>query len=161
MVNADLLKKHAGQYKMTRDTAGEYHKQLFTLHPELAKYYDAEDIDPDSVLKVCNADDMRYLAYSSAIQAQKFIMLGQQELQCFFRLPTVVNDERSWRSALSDFKETFGENNNMPMKEFNKVYDAFFAAMQKHAGGVTAEQKKEWMALFDKAYEDMKKWGWY
>ncbi|VDM63860.1 unnamed protein product [Angiostrongylus costaricensis] len=144
MVNVDLLKKHAGQYKMTRDTAGEYHKQLFTLHPELAKYYDAEDIDPDSVLK-----------------AQKFVMLGQQELQCFFRLPTVVNDERSWRSALSDFKETFSENNNMSMKEFNKVYDAFFAAMQKHAGGVTAEQKKEWMVLFNKAYADMKKWGWY
>ncbi|KAJ1369199.1 hypothetical protein KIN20_030605 [Parelaphostrongylus tenuis] len=43
-------------------------EMLFTLHPELAKYYDAEDIDPDSIPK-----------------AQKFLLLGQQELQAFFR----------------------------------------------------------------------------
>ena len=57
-----------------------------------------------------------------------------------------------------------------------KVGDAFLAAMEKHAGGVTAEQKKvrqvgkesktvtalqEWEALFAKAYGDMKTWGWY
>ncbi|VDO99540.1 unnamed protein product [Heligmosomoides polygyrus] len=143
MVNTDLLKKHASQYKLTRDTAGEYHKQLFTLHPELAKYYDAEDIDPDSIPK-----------------AQKFIMLGQQELQFFFRLPTVLNDERDWRSTLASFKETFSEI-DMPMKEFCKVTDAFLAAMQKNAGGVSAEQKKEWEALLNKAYADMKTWGWY
>ncbi|KJH50380.1 hypothetical protein DICVIV_03460 [Dictyocaulus viviparus] len=118
--------------------------RLFTLHPELAKYYDAEDLDPNSVLK-----------------AQKFMMLGQQELQCFFQLPSTVHDERSWRSALSNIKETYSENNNMSLKEFNKVYDAFLAAMQKNAGGVTDEQKKEWIALLNKAYEDMKKWGWY
>ncbi|EPB80168.1 hypothetical protein ANCCEY_00723 [Ancylostoma ceylanicum] len=143
MVNVDLLKKHASQYKLTRDTAGEYHKQLFTLHPEIAKYYDAEDIDPDSIPK-----------------AQKFIMLGQQELQFFFRLPDVVDNERQWRSALSSFKETFGDN-NVPMSEFNKVTDAFLAAMQKNAGGVTPEQKKEWEELLAKAYADMKTWGWY
>ncbi|KAK6049640.1 hypothetical protein COOONC_12855, partial [Cooperia oncophora] len=47
------------------------------------------------------------------------------------------------------------------LPEFNKVPAAFLAAMEKHAGGVTAEQKKEWEALFDKAYSDMKSWGWF
>ncbi|XGW11419.1 hypothetical protein V3C99_012707 [Haemonchus contortus] len=143
MVNADLLKKHASAYKLTRDTAAEFHKQLFTLHPELAKYYDAEDIDPDRIPK-----------------AQKFIMLGQQELQFLFRLPAVINEERDWRSALGQIKEAYSDF-NFPISEFNKVPDAFLAAMEKHAGGVTPEQKKEWEALFDKAYKDMKSWGWY
>lgn len=44
---------------------------------------------------------------------------------------------------------------------FKKVTDAFLAAMQKNAGGVTPEQKKEWEALLAKAYADMKTWGWY
>ncbi|CAJ0605920.1 unnamed protein product [Cylicocyclus nassatus] len=143
MVNKDLLKKHASQYKLTKDTAGEYHKQLFKLHPEMAKYYDAEDIDPDSIPK-----------------AMKFVMLGQQELQFFFRLPDVVDQDRQWRSALSSFKETFSDN-NVPLNEFNKVTDAFLAAMEKNAGGVTPEQKKEWEELLAKAYADMKTWGWY
>lgn len=96
----------------------------------------------------------------------------------FFSLPTVLNDERDWRSTLASFKETFSEI-DMPMKEFcvssvliaidfidrcfvlQKVTDAFLAAMQKNAGGVSAEQKKEWEALLNKAYADMKTWGWY
>ena len=142
-MNGDLLAKHCAAYKMSRDSAGEYHKQLFTLHPELASHYDAEDIDPDSIPK-----------------AQKFQMRGQQELSNFFRLPKVVDQERPWRSALSEFKEVYSEI-DFPMAEFNKVGDAFLAAMEKHAGGVTAEQKKEWEALFAKAYGDMKTWGWY
>ncbi|KAK6037762.1 hypothetical protein COOONC_24733 [Cooperia oncophora] len=60
MVNAELLKKHTSAYKLTRDTAAEYHKQLFTLHPDLAKYYDAEDIDPDRIPKAsCVINDER------------------------------------------------------------------------------------------------------
>jgi len=33
--------------------------------------------------------------------------------------------------------------------------------MSKHAGGVTAEQKKNWEELLKQAYADMKTWGWY
>ena len=33
--------------------------------------------------------------------------------------------------------------------------------MEKNAGGVTAEQKKNWEELLNKAYADMKTWGWY
>lgn len=35
------------------------------------------------------------------------------------------------------------------------------AVMEKHAGGVSPDQKKNWDALFDKAYADMKQWNWY
>lgn len=28
MVNAEILKEHAAKYKINKDTAGEYHKQL-------------------------------------------------------------------------------------------------------------------------------------
>lgn len=42
-----------------------------------------------------------------------------------------------------------------------KVIDPFLATMEKHAGGMTAEQKKEWTELLNKAYADMKTWGWY
>ncbi|GMR39686.1 hypothetical protein PMAYCL1PPCAC_09881 [Pristionchus mayeri] len=143
MVNVDLLQKHCQAYKLTRDSAGEYHKQLFTRHPEIAAYYNAEDIDPDSIPK-----------------SQKFQMAGQQELQFFFRLPAASVDDKKFRSALCEFKEVFSDN-GIPMTEFNKVPDAFLAAMEKHAGGVNAEQKKEWLALFAKACADMKTWGWY
>ncbi|CAD6193787.1 unnamed protein product [Caenorhabditis auriculariae] len=143
MVNADLLTQHASNYKLTKDNAAEYFVQLFTKHPELAEHWNADGIDPDSLAK-----------------AQRFIMLGMQEMQLFFRLPKTIADERQWRSALSGVKESFGDN-DCSLKEFNKVSDAFLAAMEKHAGGVTAEQKKEWNSLFDKAYADMKTWGWY
>uniref|UniRef100_A0AC34G1A3 Globin family profile domain-containing protein n=1 Tax=Panagrolaimus sp. ES5 TaxID=591445 RepID=A0AC34G1A3_9BILA len=143
MVNTDLLKKHAQQYKLGKDTAGEYHRQLFKLHPELAEAYDAEDIDPDAVLK-----------------SQKFIMYGMAELQYFFRLPDALGDDRKWRTALSSFKEQYGDV-GFPLDKFNKTIDAFLAAMEKNAGGVTSEQKKNWEELLNKAYADMKTWGWY
>lgn len=46
-------------------------------------------------------------------------------------------------------------------RRFQKTIDAFIAAMEKNAGGVTAEQKKNWEELLNKAYADMKSWGWY
>ncbi|KHN88958.1 hypothetical protein Tcan_05310 [Toxocara canis] len=143
MVNTELLTKHAAQYKLSKDTAGEFHKQLFKKHPDMAAFYDAEDLDPDSIPK-----------------SQKFIMHGMSELQFFFKLPQAFSDERKWRSALSSFKDQY-EDVGVPMKEFNKTTDAFLAAMEKNAGGVTAEQKKDWEELLAKAYADMKTWGWY
>uniref|UniRef100_A0A0N5A833 GLOBIN domain-containing protein n=1 Tax=Syphacia muris TaxID=451379 RepID=A0A0N5A833_9BILA len=143
MVNTELLKKHAANYKLTRDTAGEFHKQLFKLHKDMAEYYNAEDIDPDSISK-----------------SQKFIMMGMSELQFFFRLPDTFGDDRKWRSALSSFKEQY-EDVGVPLKEFNKTTDAFLAAMAVNAGGVSDEQKQEWEALLAKAYDDMKSWGWF
>ncbi|MFH4980644.1 hypothetical protein AB6A40_007353 [Gnathostoma spinigerum] len=143
MVNVDLLKQHCAQYKLSRNNAGEYHRHLFKLHPEMAPFYDAEDLDPDSVPK-----------------SQKFLMYGMTELQSFFSLPAAFGDEHKWRSALANFKEHY-EDVGIPMKEFNKTTDAFLAAMEKNAGGVTAEQKANWEELLAKAYEDMKKWGWY
>uniref|UniRef100_A0A0M3I8Y4 GLOBIN domain-containing protein n=1 Tax=Ascaris lumbricoides TaxID=6252 RepID=A0A0M3I8Y4_ASCLU len=109
----------------------------------MAAYYDAEDLDPDSISK-----------------SQKFIMHGMSELQFFFKLPQVFDDERKWRSALSSFKDQY-EDVGVPMKEFNKTTDAFLAAMEKNAGGVTEEQKTNWEELLSKAYADMKTWGWY
>ncbi|VDK51734.1 unnamed protein product [Anisakis simplex] len=143
MVNAELLKNHAAQYKLTKDTAGEYHKQLFKLHPDMAVHYDAEDLDPDTIPR-----------------SQKFIMHGMSELQYFFKLPQVIDDDRKWRSALSAFKDQY-EDVGVPMEKFNKTTDAFLAAMALHAGGVTDEQKANWEELLAKAYADMKTWGWY
>ncbi|PAV57247.1 hypothetical protein WR25_07747 [Diploscapter pachys] len=143
MVNADLLTKHAANFKVTKDNAAEYFKQLFTKHRDIAEHYNAEDIDPDSILK-----------------SQRYIMMGMSEVQLFLRLPKTVSDERQWRSALSGFKESFGDN-SVPMSKFNKVIDPFLATMEKYAGGMTAEQKKEWTELLNKAYADMKTWGWY
>uniref|UniRef100_A0A914EKB3 Globin n=2 Tax=Acrobeloides nanus TaxID=290746 RepID=A0A914EKB3_9BILA len=143
MVNTDLLKKHASQYKITKDTAGEYHKQLFKLHRDVAEDYGAEDIDPDAVGK-----------------AQKYIMFGMSELQYFFRLPEAFGDDRKWRSALSTFKEHY-DDVGVPLSKFNKTTDAFLAAMEKNAGGVTAEQKKDWTELLKTAYDNMKSWGWF
>ena len=106
------------------------------------------------------------------------------ELQYFFRLPeafgklmrlarNVLGDDRKWRTALSSFKEHYGDVGaslskfNVSLNEwsivgrFQKTTDAFLSAMEKHAGGVTAEQKKNWEELLKKAYEDMKSWGWF
>ncbi|KAI6175364.1 GLOBIN domain-containing protein [Aphelenchoides bicaudatus] len=143
MVNAELLQKHAAQFKLSKNNATEFHKQLFTKHPELAEPYDADGIDPDS------------LSHS-----QKFVMYGMNEMQYFFKLPSSLKDERTWRSALSNFKEHYSDV-GVPLNSFNKVNDAFLAAMEKHAGGVTAEQKKNWEELLNKAYKDMKEWKWY
>ncbi|KAH7725446.1 myoglobin [Aphelenchoides avenae] len=143
MVNADLLKKHASQYKLSKGTAAEFHRQLFTLHPELAEPYGADGIDPDSI-----------------VNSQKFIMYGMSELQYFFKLPDAVSDERQWRQALTNFKEHYGDI-DAPLKEFHKTTDAFLKAMEKNAGGVSAEQKKNWEELLKKAYSDMKSWGWF
>jgi hypothetical protein len=42
-----------------------------------------------------------------------------------------------------------------------KTKDAFLFTVQKHAGGLSAEQKKNWEELFNKATTDMKQWGWF
>ncbi|KAI6206773.1 GLOBIN domain-containing protein [Aphelenchoides besseyi] len=118
-------------------------RRLFTKHPELAEPYDADGIDPDS------------LGHS-----QKFVMYGMSELQYFFKLPESLENDRKWRSALSNFKEHYSDV-GVPLDSFNKVTDAFLAAMEKNAGGVSAEQKKNWEELLKKAYDDMKSWKWF
>lgn len=75
--------------------------RLFKKHPEIAAYYGAEDLDPDSIPK-----------------SQKFVMMGMSELQYFFKLPEVFGDERKWRSALSVIKDHY-EEVGVPMSEFN------------------------------------------
>ena len=100
---------------------------MFKLHPELAEPYDAEGIDPDSVSN-----------------SQKFIMYGMNELQYFFRLPEVVGDERKWRSALSSFKEQYGDV-GFPLDKFNVslcffllfLMLGFFNVTLKRGGDVT------------------------
>ncbi|CAJ0567218.1 unnamed protein product, partial [Mesorhabditis spiculigera] len=143
MVNAQLLKDHAAKYKLGRDTAAEYFRQLFTKHQSLAQYYDAEDLDPDSLPR-----------------SQKFVMQGMQEMQTFFRLPDAVGDEKKLRGALGDFKNIYDEN-KFPIAEWGKTLDGFLAAMEKHAGGVSAEEKKGWEEVWKTSMEHMKKWGWY
>ncbi|KAI6180946.1 GLOBIN domain-containing protein [Aphelenchoides besseyi] len=106
---------------------------LFTKHPELAEPYDADGIDPDS------------LGHS-----QKFVMYGMSEMQYFFKLPESLENDRKWRSALSNFKEHYSDV-GVPLESFNKVTDAFLAAMEKNAGGVSAEQKKNWEELLKKS----------
>ncbi|VDN52906.1 unnamed protein product [Dracunculus medinensis] len=117
--------------------------RLFKKHPEIAAYYGAEDLDPDSIPK-----------------SQKFVMMGMSELQYFFKLPEVFGDERKWRSALSVIKDHY-EEVGVPMSEFNKATEPLLAALEKNAGGMTNEQRSNWQEMLKKAYEDMKKWGWY
>uniref|UniRef100_A0A2K6WNB5 Globin domain-containing protein n=2 Tax=Onchocerca TaxID=6281 RepID=A0A2K6WNB5_ONCVO len=143
MVEVECLKNHTKQCEMSKDVAGEYYKQLFKMHKNLAKYYDAEDIDPDAIPR-----------------SQKFVMYGMRELQYFFKLPHVYGDDRKWKSALSAFKDHY-EELDMPLTDFIKSKGALMAVMEKHAGGVSPDQKKNWDALFDKAYVDMKQWNWY
>ncbi|KAI1732912.1 hypothetical protein Ddc_01814 [Ditylenchus destructor] len=140
VVNADLLKKHASQLKVTKDSGADYYKELFTKHPQLGDLYGAPD--PDMIAR-----------------AQKFIMFAMNELQFFISLPINFGQERPWRSALSNFKEHYGDV-DVPLKEFNKTIDAFLVVMAKHAGGLSAEQKKSWEEMLAKAYSDMKTWGW-
>uniref|UniRef100_A0A7E4V922 GLOBIN domain-containing protein n=1 Tax=Panagrellus redivivus TaxID=6233 RepID=A0A7E4V922_PANRE len=143
MINTELLQDHARQYKLSKATAVEYHKQLFQLHPELAEPYNAEDLDPESLQR-----------------SQKFIIQGMSELQNFFALPTAFGDDRKWRNALVAFKEQYGDI-GLSLEEFHKVTGAFLAAMNKNAGGVSNEQKKNWEELLTVAYESMKKYGWF
>lgn len=51
--------------------------------------------------------------------------------------------------------------NSFKQLRLQKLTDAFLATMSKYAGGLSAEQKKNWEELLAKAYADMKKWGWY
>lgn len=53
--------------------------------------------------------------------------------------------------------------NRLPHQPFpsQKTVDSFLTVMSKHAGGVTAEQKKNWEELLKQAYGDMKQWGWF
>jgi len=141
MVNAELLQKHAGQLKLGKDPAIDYYKQLFSKYPDVCDAYGGPD--PDSIGR-----------------SQRFIMLAMNELQYFTTLPKNLADDRAWRSALSQFKEHYGDA-EVSLKEFNKSKDAFFAVLSKHAGGLSAEQKKNWEELLDKAYKDMKGWGWF
>lgn len=66
--------------------------RLFTIHPETAKFFDAEDLDPDTIPK-----------------SSKFQMYGQAELRYFFELPNAVDDARRWRQALASLKEHYGD----------------------------------------------------
>ena len=140
MVNTEILKKQASQYKLTKETAVDYYKILFSKHEDLANEY---GIDADSVG-----------------HSQKFIMMAMSELQYFFQLPGNFGQERQWRSALANFKEHYGDS-DISLKYFNKTFDAFFESLQKHAGGLNTEQKTNWEELLKQAYADMKQWGWY
>uniref|UniRef100_A0AC35U6Y2 GLOBIN domain-containing protein n=1 Tax=Rhabditophanes sp. KR3021 TaxID=114890 RepID=A0AC35U6Y2_9BILA len=142
VINSDALKAQIKNYKLNKDTAAEYHVQLFTLHPNFAKYYGADDIDPESLHK-----------------SQKFIMQGMSELQYFFRLVNSYGNAGEWRSALSNFKEHYNDC-EIPLAKFNEVADALIAAMNKNAGGCTPEVKQSWTELVNKGMEDMRTFGW-
>lgn len=75
--------------------------RLFKRHPELADAYGADGIDPDRLGA-----------------SQKFVMYGSSELQYFFQLPNTFGEDRKWRSALSNFKEQYGDI-DLSLKEFN------------------------------------------
>jgi hypothetical protein len=47
-------------------------------------------------------------------------MYGMSEMQYFFKLPASLKDERTWRSALSNFKEHYSDV-GVPLISFNKV----------------------------------------
>lgn len=142
MVNAELLQKHIQQFKLSKDAGATYYKELFSKHSDVADAYGG--VDPDTVGK-----------------SQRYVMLAMNELGVLMQLPThVAGEERSWRSALSNVKEHYSDA-DVSLSLFSKTKDAWLATIQKHAGGLTAEQKKSWEELFDKAAADMKKWGWY
>ncbi|CAK5041864.1 unnamed protein product [Meloidogyne enterolobii] len=124
MVNGELLKKQIQQFKLGKDAAADYYKELFSKHSDVADAYGG--VDPETAL---------------------------------MQLPEHVKDERSWRSSLSNVKEHYSDS-DVPLSNFIKTKDAWLAIMQKYAGGLSAEQKKEWEELFTKASSDMKKWGW-
>uniref|UniRef100_A0A914I8D1 Globin family profile domain-containing protein n=2 Tax=Globodera TaxID=31242 RepID=A0A914I8D1_GLORO len=140
MVNSELLQKHVQQLKMGKPAAIDYYKELFSKHSDVAEAYGG--IEPDAVGR-----------------SQRYVMLAINELQAFVQMPTNLADDRSWRSALSNFKEHYSDA-DVPLKYFGKTKDAFLTVLQKHAGGLNAEQKKNWEELMEKANADMKKWGW-
>uniref|UniRef100_A0A0N5A3H3 GLOBIN domain-containing protein n=1 Tax=Parastrongyloides trichosuri TaxID=131310 RepID=A0A0N5A3H3_PARTI len=142
-INIDVLKSQVSKYKLDKNTAPEYHVQLFTLEPEMAEYYGADGIDPDCL-------------YSS----QKFIMQGMNEIQSFFRLVNSYGDDSAWRQACSNFKELYNDN-EIPLEKFSKVTNAIVAAISKHTGDISPEQKESWKNLIQKASDDMKSFGWY
>uniref|UniRef100_A0A0N5CGY4 GLOBIN domain-containing protein n=1 Tax=Strongyloides papillosus TaxID=174720 RepID=A0A0N5CGY4_STREA len=142
-VNKQLLKDHLANFKLNKNNAAEYYVQLFTLHPEMADYYGADGIEPESLCK-----------------SQKFIMQGMQEFQCFFRLVDTYGDGNTWRGACANFKEIYSDR-DIPLNKFSIVGDALIAAISKHAGEASGEQKESWKNLIKKASEDMKAFGWY
>lgn len=132
----------------------------------MASFYDAEDLDPDSIPK-----------------SSKFVMMGQAELSYFFRsVPS--QDQEVMQSAAGvqrrapvevgprllqgailgcglPHQGVQRESPPHPSRRSQKVTDALLAALEKNAGGVSAEQKKNWEELLNKAYADMHTWGWY
>nr|CAD2199733.1 unnamed protein product [Meloidogyne enterolobii] len=140
MVNGELLKKQIQQFKLGKDAAADYYKELFSKHSDVADAYGG--VDPETVGR-----------------SQRYIMMAMNEIQALMQLPEQVKDERSWRSSLSNVKEHYSDS-DVPLSNFIKTKDAWLAIMQKYAGGLSAEQKKEWEELFTKASSDMKKWGW-
>jgi hypothetical protein len=114
MVNAELLKKHASQFKLNKNNATEFHTQLFKKHPELAEPYDADGIDPESLNH--SQKFGKYIKYG--VFYQFLVMYGMSEMQYFFKLPDSLENERSWRSALSNFKEHYSDV-GVPLSSFN------------------------------------------
>ena len=141
MVNAELLQKQMQQFKLGKDAGADYYKELFSKHPDVADAYGG--VDPDTVGR-----------------SQRYVMLAINELQALMQLPGHVLDDRQWRTSLASVKEHYSDA-DVNLSLFSKTKDAFMATVQKHAGGLNAEQKKNWEELFDKACADMKKWGWY
>uniref|UniRef100_A0A1I8B7T7 GLOBIN domain-containing protein n=1 Tax=Meloidogyne hapla TaxID=6305 RepID=A0A1I8B7T7_MELHA len=130
MVNGELLKKQIQQFKLGKDAAADYYKEKYFFKVFFSKHPDVAD------------------AYG-----------GVDPETALMQLPGQVNDERSWRSSLSNVKEHYSDS-DVPLYNFIKTKDAWLLTMQKYAGGINAEQKKEWEELFTKAFSDMKKWGW-
>jgi len=141
-IKVDEIKAHVNAYKFTRDNCTVMHEKLFTKHPEFAKYWDAEDIDPEKLCK-----------------SMKFQSIGAEEMRNLFGMAMAFGQAMGWRQQISQACDHYKEM-NVPITEvWMPLSDAICDALEKHAGGCTPAQRDQMHAVFGQALEDAKSFG--
>ncbi|KRX41237.1 Globin-like host-protective antigen, partial [Trichinella britovi] len=142
MVSIGILKDHLSKCTLNMENGGQLLANVFKANPELRKFYDVEDIDPDDTKK------------SRLIQQAGGNLLNS--------VTFMVNNYDNERSFKQEIKEQICDlrEKGMKLEDARKLKTGFVNYVKsKLSQPMTAKEEKEWDMFFQRFFDALKQHG--
>ena len=141
MVNVEALKAQVCKAPPNMPNGGEVWKYIFEQKPDLRKYWDMEDIEPEQIAK-------------SRQMQQK----GASFLSSLSHLVNNVDNEKAFRQEMCELRDTYKEM-GFSVADSKKLLPGVICFYEKKLGKLTDAQKMAWSEFFDKFSAGLKEAG--
>uniref|UniRef100_A0A5S6Q9N4 GLOBIN domain-containing protein n=1 Tax=Trichuris muris TaxID=70415 RepID=A0A5S6Q9N4_TRIMR len=142
MVSIGVLKDHLSKCTLNMENGGQLFKHIFTANPELRRFYDVEDIDPDDTAKSRNIQQA-----------------GGSLLNSITYLVNQYDNERSFKQEIKEQISDFRER-GIKLEDARKIKNGVILFIKSKIGAQwSVKEEKEWELFFKRYYDAMKQHG--